>query len=382
MQEIYLDNSATTPLGKECLESIIALAKDVYGNPSSLHRLGIKAELAITEARNVLAAILGAHPSELYFTSGGTEANNLAIKGIAWRQRKKGCHIITTAVEHPSTLYACKTLESEGFRVDYLKVDKEGKISLAELEGMLSKETILVSIMHVNNEVGTIFPVEEIGSLIKRKNPGTLFHIDAVQSFCRLPIKPAAWQADLLSASAHKIGGPKGAGLLYKKKGLLIEPLFHGGGQEEGVRSGTENIYGIVGFGAAARKYSASGEENYRHMSALRDLFLAGVRGKIKSFKLNSPADGVPYIINISFPGIRGEVLLHYLEGKGIFVSTGSACHSRRRDLSHVLLAQGLTAAEIKSALRFSFSPRNTPAEIEYALAGLTAGIAELSGLY
>lgn len=378
MKEIYLDNSATTPICRESTLAMQEVYRETYGNPSSLHRLGLKAEKKMQESRSILAGILKVDPGEIYFTSGGTEASNLAIKGIARRHARRGKHIITTGMEHPATLLACKSLEKEGFAVDYLEVGPEGDLPLKALQERVGRDTILVSVMHVNNEIGSILSVAEIGKLIKEKNPTALFHVDAVQSFCKLPCLPRRWQADLVSISAHKIHGPKGVGALYKREGIHIEPLFHGGGQEKGIRPGTENPAGVAGFAAAAAHLAPLREENHRHMQHLKDVFTEGVLGEISRTRVNGPREGAPHILNISFTGVRGEVLLHTLEDAGIYVSTGSACHSRSQEPSHVLKALKLADEDITGALRFSFSPFNTLEEIHICIETLITAVREL----
>ncbi len=380
MKEVYLDNSATTPICQESLEEMAKVSLNIYGNPSSLHRLGIRAEKEKEKNRKIIADILKVKNKEIYFTSGGTESNNLAIKGIARRHIKKGKHIITTSIEHPATLFACQALEKEGFHIDYLAVNKEGIISIEELQELIRDDTVLISIMHVNNEIGSIMPVEKIGKIIKSKNPATFFHVDAVQSFCKLPCLPKVWQVDLLSISSHKIHGPKGIGALYIKENTLIEPLFHGGGQEADLRPGTENTPAIAGFAKAAYKYHANRVENFEKMNKLKSLFLEKAK-KIPGTKTNSSGSTAPHILNLSFEGVKGEVLLHTLEQDGIFVSTGSACHSKRQDLSHVLTALKLDKEDIEGALRFSFSPHNTKEEIDFTIEKLKTGVEELRKL-
>lgn len=380
MKEVYLDNSATTPICQESLEEMAKVSLNIYGNPSSLHRLGIRAEKEKEKNRKIIADILKVKNKEIYFTSGGTESNNLAIKGIARRHIKKGKHIITTSIEHPATLFACQALEKEGFHIDYLAVNKEGIISIEELQELIRDDTVLISIMHVNNEIGSIMPVEKIGKIIKSKNPATFFHVDAVQSFCKLPCPPKVWQVDLLSISSHKIHGPKGIGALYIKENTLIEPLFHGGGQEADLRPGTENTPAIAGFAKAAYKYHANRVENFEKMNKLKSLFLEKAK-KIPGTKTNSSGSTAPHILNLSFEGVKGEVLLHTLEQDGIFVSTGSACHSKRQDLSHVLTALKLDKEDIEGALRFSFSPHNTKEEIDFTIEKLKTGVEELRKL-
>jgi cysteine desulfurase len=373
--EAYLDNSATTPVRPEVATVMQDILRKNYGNPSSLHRMGVAAERVKTEARRVLASACGVKESEIFFTSGGTEANNLVIKGVARRLRRRGEHLVTTKVEHPSVLYACRALEAEGFTVTYLDVDSSGLVSAEEVASAVRSDTLLVSIMHVNNEVGAVQPIEAIGRVLKQKNRETLFHVDAVQSFGKLSVKPVLWQADLVTFSAHKIHGPKGAGALYRREGVHLEPLFHGGDQENGLRPGTENMAGIAGFAEAARLAVAGQLENAAKMDGLKKKMLAGLREAIPDTMINGPDPGAPHILNVTIPGIKGEVLVHTLEEAGIYISTGSACHSHRADPSHVLLAMGRKEKEIEASLRISFSPANTEEEITYTLRKLQEAV-------
>lgn len=378
MREIYLDNSATTPVRPEVAAVMQQVLSENYGNPSSLHRRGLLAERVKKEARRVLAAACAVKEEELYFTSGGTEANNLAIKGVAHRFKRRGRHLVTTKVEHPSVLYTFRALEAEGFRVTYLDVDQDGLLDARAVASVVTAETLLVSVMHVNNEVGSILPVAEIGPLIKGKNPNTFFHVDAVQSFGKLPVQPKIWQADLMTISAHKIHGPKGCGVLYRREGLLITPLLHGGDQERGIRPGTENVAGIAGFAEAARLIMPQQAENYRYMGKLKKMFVAGLRQRLPDMQQNGNEDSAAHILNVTIPGIKGEVLVHALEEDGIYLSTGSACHSHRADPSHVLLAMGRTPREIEAALRISFSADITTADVEYAVAKIGEAVETL----
>ncbi|HHU29232.1 MAG TPA: cysteine desulfurase [Firmicutes bacterium] len=378
MRQIYLDNSATTPVRPEAADAMREVLLSDYGNPSSFHSLGINAERIIKEARRQLAAACGVNEAEVIFTSGGTEANNLAVKGVARRHRKRGKHLITTRVEHPSVLNAFWALEAEGFEVDYLPVDREGLVSPAEVIAALREDTLLVSVMHINNEVGSVMPVAEIGRLLKEKNPQTVFHVDAVQSFGKLPVDPRKWQADLVSISAHKIHGPKGSGALLCREGLLLEPLFHGGDQEQGIRPGTENTAGIVGFAVAGRLALRDREENYRKMAGLKKYLAAEIKRQIKDTFVNGPEEGAAHILNVTFAGIKGELLVRFLAEEGIYVSTGSACHSRRPEPSHVLLAMGLSAEEVGASVRFSFSALTGREDIDYTLEKLEPAVAAL----
>jgi cysteine desulfurase len=368
MLHAYLDNSATTP----GLPEVAAAMQDVllahYGNPSSLHRLGVAAERIKTGARRALASALGVEEAEITFTSGGTEANNLAVKGSARRLHRRGRHLITTRVEHPSVLYAFRALAEEGFEVEYLPVDRFGRVTPEQVAAAVREDTVLVSVMHINNEVGTVMPVEAIGPEIKKKNRSTIFHVDAVQSFGKLDVRPASWQADLLTVSAHKIHGPKGCGALWRRPGTHLEPLLHGGDQEGGLRPGTENMAGIAGFAAAVGAAFAGREKHVAKMALLKEQFLAGLHGAVPDAVVNSPVDGAPHIVNITLPDLKGEVLVHALEEEGIYVSTGSACHSHRADPSHVLLAMGRPPKDIEASLRISFSALNTEEEIRFTL--------------
>lgn len=378
MREVYLDNSATTPV----LPTVAALMQHVlvedFGNPSSLHRKGVVAERIKTEARRTLAAACGVGESQFYFTSGGTEANNLAIKGVARRRKRRGTHLLTTKIEHPSVLYAFRALEAEGFTVTYLDVNHQGFVEPAAVAAALQDDTILVSMMHVNNEVGIILPVAAVGQLIKQRNPDILYHVDAVQSFGKLPVRPQDWQADLVTISAHKIHGPKGTGALYKREAILLEPLLHGGDQESGVRPGTENTAGIAGFAKATELALRCREENLMQMQKLKERFLARLLATISDITVNSSPAGAPHILNINVAGIKGEVLVHALEEHGVYISTGSACHSQRAGPSHVLLAMGRKEKEIAATLRISFSSQTTEDEIDYALVRLQEAVHSL----
>jgi cysteine desulfurase len=349
-----------------------------YGNPSSLHSKGLEAEKIVTHARRSLAAFLGVKEEEITFTSGGTEANNLALKGGARRRQRRGRHLITTKVEHPSVLYACQALEREGFTVTYLDVDSLGRVNPEMVAAAIQEDTVLISVMHVNNEVGVIQPVAEIGRFVKQRKKEILYHVDAVQSFGKLPVRPADWGADMVSLSAHKIHGPKGTGALFCRAGVELEPLMHGGDQERGVRPGTENTVGIAGFAEAAHAAMDRREDSIRIMAVLRERLLKGILALIPDVTQNGPADGAPHILSLTMAGIRGEVLVHALEEQNIYVSTGSACHSHRADPSHVLLAMGREDKEIEASLRFSFSPHNTAEEIDFTLERLVEITANL----
>ncbi len=378
MSSIYLDNSATTRPYREVRVLIDKIQDKSYGNPSSMHEMGLEAEKVIREARRLVSQLFDGREKSIVFTSGGTEANNLAIKGAAFAYKNRGNHLITSAVEHPSVLDCFKFLEKEGFSVSYLTVNEAGLIDPDQLESLVTKNTILVSIMHVNNEVGTIQPLEACGSAIRNKNRSAIFHIDAVQSFGRLPLQPGGWQADLISCSAHKVHGPRGVGCLWVREGKNLQPQIHGGGQENGLRSGTENTAGIAGFGLAAAICKNDKVNNAYELQSLKQAFYRELQKQDLPFKVNGPApdQGAPHIINISFPGVKAEVLLHSLEAEKIYVSAGAACHARRSEPSHVLKAIGLDKKMIDSALRFSFSLFNKKEDVTTA-AVKTAALAK-----
>lgn len=369
----YLDNGATTQVSKEVMESINVMYNDIYGNPSSMHKMGIQVEKYIKEAKKVIAKAIKATPDEIYFTSGGTEANNLAIQG--YLKNKKGKHIITTSIEHPSVHSLFKSLEDE-YRVDFVKTDSEGYVDLEALEELLNQDTVLVSIMQVNNEIGTIQDLQKISKLIKRKTQAVL-HVDAVQALGKVETHVKKFGIDLMTISGHKVHGPKGVGALYIKKGLHINPLFIGGGQQKMIRPGTENVPGIIGFSKAVELTMNSFQENVAQMNLCKSNFIEGLEG-IHPIKINSPREGAPHIVNVSFPNMRGEVLLHTLESKDVFVSTGSACSSKNKTYSHVLEAIGLDDAHKEGAIRFSFSKNTTIEEIDYALKVLKESIENL----
>lgn len=344
---IYLDNASTTKPNAAAIAAAAA-AFDSFGNPSSLHRLGMEAEKIIKEARNTVAAELLADEKNIYFTSGGTEANNAAILGYAIANRKRGNHLITTKIEHPSVLEPFKYLEKLGFSVTYLDVAKSGEISTEEFEAALDADTILVSVMAVNNETGVIQPIERLKDIMKQKAPKAVLHSDCVQAFCKIPLMPKKYGIDMLSVSAHKIHALKGTGALYLADNIHINPLILGGGQEKGIRSGTENTAGIAAFSAAVKTFSKIGQEK-------RDSLLRKILENIPNAYVNGTAKNSGYVLNISFSGIKAEVLLHSLEARGIFVSTGSACSSNKPQPSHVLGAMGVSRENIEGAIRFSF---------------------------
>ncbi|PIQ82303.1 MAG: cysteine desulfurase NifS [Candidatus Omnitrophica bacterium CG11_big_fil_rev_8_21_14_0_20_64_10] len=365
---IYFDYNATTPLLPEVESACRPLFGTLFGNPSSLHRKGQEARAALEGARRQLLAALGDEEGILLFTSGGTESDNLALKGAARALRSQGDHLIVSAVEHSAVLNSARALAREGFRVEILPVDEAGRIDPAALEQRLTDRTILISVMQANNEVGTIQPVAQVGAIARGR--GILFHTDAVQSFGKLPLNVRSLPADLVSISAHKIGGPKGAGALYLRRGTPLEPLFHGGPHEGNRRAGTEGLLGIVGMAAAAQaamQKLAGGESN--RLAALRDRLEEGLLKRVPDAVRNGPADGrIPNTAGISFLGCDGEILLQGLDLAGICVSTGSACAAGSRAPSHVLRAMGLAEERIAGSVRFSIGWKTTEAEIDQVL--------------
>ena len=367
--EVYLDNSATTRCFDQVAELMTHIMCEDYGNPSSLHRKGVEAEKYTRYAKEVIAKNLKVNEKEIFFTSGGTEADNLALIGCARANCRSGRHLITTQIEHPAVLQAMKYLEDEGFRVTYLPVDKTGCVRLEELERAITGETILVSIMHTNNEVGTLQPIAEAGALIKRMNPRILFHVDAVQGYGKFKIYPKRMKIDLLSASGHKIHGPKGAGLLYVDEKVKIKPISYGGGQQGGMRSGTENVPGAAGLAKAVELVYANLDQDVARMYQIKKAFVEGIR-KINDIVINGHPDenGAPHVVSVSFRGGRSEVILHALEDKGIYVSAGSACSARKPQPSATLQAMGVEKELLGSTIRFSFSVFTTMKEINYTL--------------
>ena len=367
--EIYLDNSATTKCFEEVGQLMTRIMCDDHGNPSSLHMKGVQAEGWLCYAKEILAGILKVKEREIFFTSGGTEADNLALVGSALGNNRRGNHLVTTAIEHPAVMQTMQYLETQGFRVTYLPVDDYGRISLEDLRKAITKETILVSIMHTNNEIGSLQPVAEAGLLIKQLNPRTLFHVDGVQGFGKFRIYPKKLHIDLLSVSGHKIHGPKGIGLLYVNERTRMKPLLFGGGQQGNLRPGTENVPGAAGLAKAAELCYASLDKDVERLYQLRKSFTDGV-SRIDSVWVNGlpERESAPHVVSVSVAGIRSEVLLHALEDKGIYVSAGSACSARRPQPSATLKAIGLKKELLDSTLRFSFSIFTTQEEIKYTL--------------
>lgn len=375
--EIYLDNSATTKPYKEVIDKMVYALDTDYANPSSLHRKGVEVEKNIKNIRQSIARTLGAKDKEIYFTSGGTESNNTIIRGIVALNKKRKNHIISTTIEHPSVLNTLKDLESEGCEVTYLEVDKNGKIDIEEFKNALKPTTCLVTIMHVNNEIGSIQPIQEISKHLKTLKDKVYLHVDAVQSYAKINFRPARYNIDFMSVSGHKVHGPKGIGFIYVKENNRIKPILTGGGQEIGIRSGTENTPGIYGLGEAIRIINEDLDGKIEKMKNLRDLLKKEIIENIEEIKINSPEDGVCHILNVTFYGIKGEVLLHYLEQKCVYVSTGSACSSKKKG-SHVLNAIGLSPQEIEGAIRFSLSDLNTEEEIKEAVKIVKESVSDL----
>lgn len=374
MRQVYLDNAATTPLLPEVIEAVND-AMVHYANPSSLHSLGAGAEKLVRASRAEVAGLLDVKPAEIYFTSGGTEANNLAIKGLLARSGRRG-RLITSRIEHPSVLAVFRELEREGWDVQYIPVDDGGSLSLAALEEALAEPVLLVSIMAVNNETGTVQPIKEIVNMVREKQPQAVIHCDAVQAPGKIPFSPKELGIDMVSLSAHKIHGPKGVGALFLARQGLIRALLEGGGQEGGLRSGTENVPGIAGFGRAAG-LARDFQRGLDWVTRLRSRFEEGLADF--SCRVISPSDGVPHILAVTFPGFRGEILLQALSKCGIYVSTGAACSGKKGHLSHVAGAMGLDEDSIHGLLRFSFSRLNTSDEIDYALGKLKQVLEDLA---
>ncbi len=370
--EVYLDNSATTACFEQVAELMTHIMCEEYGNPSSMHRKGLNAEHYIKEAKDTLAKILKVQAKEIYFTSGGTESDNLALIGCVSANARNGRHIITTKIEHPAILETCAYLEKQGVEVTYLPVDSRGVVDLNALRDAIRPDTILVSVMHTNNEIGSLQPVAEIGQIIKEKNPKCLFHVDAVQGFGKARIYPKKMHIDLLSVSAHKIHGPKGVGMLYIDEKVRIVPIIFGGGQQKNMRSGTENVPGIAGMALAAKLLYDHLDEEVTALYELRRYFSEELV-KIPDTQVNGCQGGesAPHVISWSVRGVRSEVLLHALEDKGIYVSAGSACASNHPQISRTLMAIGLDRALWDSTIRFSMSVMTTKEEIDYTVAVL-----------
>ena len=372
--ECYLDNSATTRCTKSVAQVMTEVMCGAYGNPSSLHHKGVEAERYVREARETIAKTLKCTPKEIFFTSGGTESDNLAIRGAAYANARQGRHLITTSVEHPAVLNTMQYLEQQGYEVTYLPVDEYGRVRLSDIEAAIRPDTILVSMMHTNNEIGALEPIAEAGELIKRVNPNTLFHVDAVQGYGKSRIYVKRMKIDMLSVSAHKIHGPKGIGFLYVGDRVKIRPIVFGGGQERGLRSGTENVPAIAGMAQAAEEIYQNLDEDVERMYGLRARLEDGIR-RLENVRFNTlpGRESAPHVLSVSFAGVRSEVLLHALEDKGIYVSAGSACASNHPETSGsaTLRAIGLEKELLNSTIRFSLSAFTTEEEIDNTVQAL-----------
>ncbi len=381
---IYMDNAATTKPRKEVIDKMLPFITENYGNPSSIYKIARENKNAVDEARDNIAKAINANTNEIYFTAGGSESDNWCLKGIADSYSGKGKHIITTAIEHHAILHACEYLESKGFEVTYLPVDEYGIISMEDLKNAIREDTILISVMFANNEIGSIQPIAEIGKLAHEK--GIVFHTDAVQALGHVPIDVEEMNIDLLSASGHKLYGPKGIGMLYIRKGIKIKPLIHGGAQERNRRAGTENVPGIVGFGEACRLANEELDKESKRLIALRDKLINGILTAIPHSRLNGhPTKRLPGNVNISFEFIEGESMLLLLDMKGVCASSGSACTSGSLDPSHVLLAIGLPHEKAHGSLRLTLGHFNTEDEVDFIIKELppiVARLREMSPLY
>lgn len=374
---VYLDHAATTATKKEVIEEMLPYFNQKYGNASSIYNIGNEAREALEASRSKVAKILNAEPTEIYFTSGGSESDNLAIKGVAHANKEKGNHIITSKIEHHAILNSCKTLEQEGFNITYLDVDKDGIIDLEQLKKSITDKTILISIMFANNEIGTIQPIEEIGKIANENN--ILFHTDAVQAVGNVKIDVKSMNIDLLSMSSHKFYGPKGVGAIYIKKGSKVDKIIDGGHHERNMRAGTENISGIVGLAKALELAYENIEENNKHLIDLRDYYINQVQAKIPNVKLNGhKTNRLPGNANMSFEKVNGEKLLLNLSLNGICASAGSACSAGESKASHVLLAIGLSPEMARSSLRTTFGNENTKEDVDYVIENLEKLVAKL----
>lgn len=375
--KVYMDNAATTKLSPDVLNAMMPYLTDIYGNASSVHAFGREAREGVEHARNQVAAAINASPDEIFFTAGGTESDNMAIKGVAHKYAKKGKHIITTAIEHHAVLHTCEALEKEGYEVTYLPVDEDGLISVEQVRAAMRDDTLLVTVMFANNEVGTIEPIAEIGALCRERN--VLFHTDAVQAVCHVPIDVKVMNIDLMSISAHKFHGPKGIGALYCRKGIVLEPVIVGGAQERKRRAGTENVAGIVGLGAAIERAHKNMAADMARVSVLRDKLISGILKNIPHVKLNGhPTQRLPQNVNFSIRYIEGESILLMLDINGIAASSGSACTSGSLDPSHVLLAIGIPHEIAHGSLRLTLSDMTTDEEVDYVLETLTKTVKRL----
>lgn len=376
----YMDYAATTPPHPEVARTIADIMSLHYGNPSSLHILGEQSEQLLKKAREVCAGVLQVKPAEIVFTSGATESNNAAIKGAALQFMNRGKHLITTEIEHPSVYECCRQLESLGWEVTYLPVDERGQVTPEQVCAAVRSDTVLVSVMHVNNEVGSIEPVEEIGQRLKQEHPRVLFHVDGVQGFGKVSLSLQDSGIDLYSLSAHKLRGPKGIGLLYVREGIKLLPLLAGGGQEAGRRSGTENIPYIIGMAKALRLANEGQREMAERLRRLQAALIHGI-SDLPKLLLNSTPQGAPHIIHFSYPGMKAEAMLHMLEEEGFLVSTKSACSSKKSEPSRVLLAMGRSMEEASTGIRISLGEEHTEQDIEQFLAALRKAVARMEDL-
>ena len=377
---IYLDNAATTPMDSEVLESMLPFMREQYGNPSAIYSMGSSAKKAVNQAKRRIAAILNAKQEEIFFTAGGTEADNWALKMVMETYRYKGRHLITTAIEHHAILHTCRYLETQGVEVTYLGVDEDGVIDLEELKQAIRPDTVLISVMFANNEVGTVEPIREIGEIARER--GILFHTDAVQAFGQVPIDTEEMHIDLLSASGHKINGPKGVGFLYIRSGLELHSMLHGGAQESGRRAGTENVPGIVGMAVAAQKAADNMKTKGAAEMKLRDYLIDRIEREIPYCRLNGHrTKRLPGNVNFSFRFIQGESLVLMLDRKGICISSGSACTSGELNPSHVLLALGRNEEEAEGALRITLSEKNSMEEMEFVVECLKEAVQKLRSI-
>ena len=381
---IYMDNSATSPVKEEVFNAMIPYLKEEFGNPSTFYKLGRDAKKAVEQAREQVARLINAETKEIIFTSGGTESDNMAIKGIAYKLEDKGKHIITTEIEHPAGLRTCEFLEARGFEITYIPVQENGIIDVNDIKDAIRKDTILISVMHANNEIGTIQPIVEVGKIAKEKD--IVFHVDAVQSVGKIPVDVKEANIDLLSISSHKIYGPKGVGAIFIRKGVRLETLIHGGGQENGLRSGTENVPGIVGFGKAAELAYEHLDENIEKLTEIRDALIEKILDRVPESYLNGDRENrLPNNANFRFAAIEGEGLILRLDAKGINGATGSACSSKSLKASYVLSSLGLEDAEIHGSLRLSLGTENTIEDVDVvvdAIEEVVAGLRRMSPLW
>ncbi len=380
MKTVYLDHCATTPLHPDVLAAMLPFLRHSFGNPSSIHAMGKKAREAVEEARGRVAALIGANAAEIVFTSGGTEANNLAIKGVTHARKDRGSHIVTSSIEHHAVLKTCQYLERNGFTVTYLPVDHHGIVNPEHVKNALTDKTILVSVMHANNEVGSIEPIDEIGRITAER--GISFHTDAVQSAGKVPLNVEEMGVDLLSISAHKFHGPKGIGALYIREEVSIDPILHGGGQERDIRSGTENVASIAGLGKACELAGETVAVRMDEITKMRDALQERISAAVPGLTINGhPVSRLPNCLSVSVPAIMGETIVRDLDARGIAVSAGSACTSHSVEISHVLSAMGLPKETAQGTVRLSLGIMNTPDEIEYAVASFIEVVEKLKAL-